>query len=181
MKHGHHLIVGGQRSGKSGHAERTALACGLEVCVVATALAGDQEMAERIAHHRAMRPAAFGTVEAPLSLADTLRAEARPGRLLLVDCLTLWLTNWLIPLQGEPDKAAWEREREALLALLPDLASPLILISNEVGWGVSPMSREARFFVDELGRLNQAVALRCRTLTLMVAGQAWSRAVIPPP
>ena len=178
MRIGHHLIVGGQRSGKSGQAERLALAAGLEVCVIATAQAGDQEMAERIAHHRAMRPAAFGTVESPLALAEVLRTEARPGRLLLVDCLTLWLTNWLMPLQGPSDLHAWQRERQALLDLMPDLPSPLILISNEVGWGVSPMSREARFFVDELGRLNQAVASRCRTLTLMVAGQPWSRTVI---
>ena len=180
---GHHLIVGGQRSGKSGQAERLALAAaakGGAVTVLATALALDDEMRARIAHHQQTRPAGFGTVEAPLALAQGLRAIANtPGRLILVDCLTLWLTNWLMPMNGRPDLPGWAAERQALLDVLPGLASPVIFVSNEVGWGVSPMSREARFFVDELGRLNQAVALRCRDLTLMVAGQAWTRDVTP--
>lgn len=177
----HHLIVGGQRSGKSREAERLALAwqrAGGAVTVVATALAFDAEMRERIARHRADRPAGFATVEAPLALtAALLREAAVPGRLLLVDCLTLWLTNWLMPMEGEPDLAAWETERQALLEALPALPAPVVFVSNEVGWGVSPMTREARFYVDELGRLNQAVAQRCQDLTLMVAGQAWTRAV----
>ena len=177
MKLGHHLIVGGQRSGKSGHAERLAVASGLKVTVLATALALDDEMRARIAHHQAHRPAGFATAEAPLALATALRALAAPGRLILVDCLTLWLTNWLMPMNGQPDLPGWAAERQALLDVLLGLASPVILVSNEVGWGVSPMTREARFFVDELGRLNQAVALRCQDLTLMVAGQAWTRTV----
>ncbi|MBV8604026.1 MAG: bifunctional adenosylcobinamide kinase/adenosylcobinamide-phosphate guanylyltransferase [Pelomonas sp.] len=178
----HHLIVGGQRSGKSRHAEALALAhargraapC---VTVVATALDADAEMAARIARHRADRPADFATLEAPLALTEALQAAAAPGHLLLVDCLTLWLTNWLMPMDGAPDLAGWAREREALLAALPRLVSPVLFVSNEVGWGVSPLGREARFYVDELGRLNQAVAARCTTLTLMVAGQPWSRPV----
>jgi len=180
---GHHqLIVGGQRSGKSRQAERLAQAflrgaAGRQVAVVATAQAFDEEMAARIARHRQDRPAGFGTVEAPLALAEALWANADPERLLIVDCLTLWLTNWLMPMDDRPDLAGWETERQALLDLLPGLASPVLFVSNEVGWGVSPMSREARFFVDELGRLNQSVAARCAQLTLMVAGQAWSRPV----
>jgi adenosylcobinamide kinase/adenosylcobinamide-phosphate guanylyltransferase len=176
----HHLIVGGQRSGKSRQAERLALAWqrqGGEVAVLATALAFDAEMRERIARHQADRPAGFATLEAPLQLTAALQAAARPGRLLLVDCLTLWLTNWLMPMEGQPDLAAWAAERAALLQALPALPSPVLFVSNEVGWGVSPMTREARFFVDELGRLNQAVAQRCQNLTLMVAGQAWTRPV----
>lgn len=178
----HHLVVGGQRSGKSRHAEALARRWrdgGAErgVVVVATALAGDDEMRARIERHQRERPAGFSTVEAPLNLAQALREASAPGRLLLVDCLTLWLTNWLMPLSGQPDHQAWEAEREALLATLPTLASPVVFVSNEVGWGVVPLGREMRRFVDELGWLNQAVARRCAQLTLMVAGQPWTRAV----
>jgi adenosylcobinamide kinase / adenosylcobinamide-phosphate guanylyltransferase len=178
----HHLIVGGQRSGKSRHAERMAqqwLAASAEhrVTVVATAVAWDDEMRERIARHQADRPVTMATVEEPLALSRVLREQAQPGRLLLVDCLTLWLTNWLMPAQGSADMAAWRAEREAMLATLADLASPVVFVSNEVGWGVIPMSCEVRAFVDELGRLNQDVALRCADLTLMIAGQAWTRPV----
>ena len=174
---GHHLIVGGQRSGKSGHAQALALQSGKEVVVVATALALDEEMHARIARHRQDRPATFSTVEAPLALAEALIANAAPERLLLVDCLTLWLTNWLMPPGGAADLEGWMREREALLEVLPQLPAQVLFVSNEVGWGVSPMGREARFFVDELGRLNQAVASRCARLTLMVAGQPWTRTI----
>ncbi|MCV2359609.1 bifunctional adenosylcobinamide kinase/adenosylcobinamide-phosphate guanylyltransferase [Paucibacter sp. TC2R-5] len=178
----HHLIVGGQRSGKSRQAERLALAWAAsgpdkEVCVIATALALDSEMQARIARHQQDRPAGFACVESPLRLAAALQANAAPQRLLLVDCLTLWLTNWLMPMSGPPDLAAWEAELQALLDVLPKLASPVLFVSNEVGWGVSPMSSEARFYVDELGRLNQQVAQACQDLTLMVAGQAWTRPV----
>ncbi|HEY8880640.1 MAG TPA: bifunctional adenosylcobinamide kinase/adenosylcobinamide-phosphate guanylyltransferase [Roseateles sp.] len=182
MSAAHHLIVGGQRSGKSRHAEKLAQAwlradAGHTVTVVATALAFDAEMQARIAQHRADRPAGFATIEAPLALTAALRDAAAPGRLLLVDCLTLWLTNWLMPMDGAPDLPGWQSERQALLDALPLLPSPVLFVSNEVGWGVSPMTREARFYVDELGRLNQAVARRCQHLTLMVAGQAWTRTV----
>lgn len=178
----HHLVVGGQRSGKSRHAEALARrwrdgGAGRGVVVVATALAGDDEMRARIERHQRERPAGFSTVEAPLNLAQALREASAPGRLLLVDCLTLWLTNWLMPLSGQPDHQAWEAEREALLATLPTLASPVVFVSNEVGWGVVPLGREMRRFVDELGWLNQAVARRCAQLTLVVAGQPWTRAV----
>ncbi len=179
----HHLIVGGQRSGKSRHAERLALqwlAASPEhrVTVVATAMAWDDEMRARIARHQAERPAGMSTVEEPLALSRVLREQAAPGRLLLVDCLTLWLTNWLMPAKGQPDQAAWRTEREALLTTLVTLPSPVVFVSNEVGWGIIPLSREVRAFVDELGWLNQAVAQRCTDLTLMVAGQPWTRPVI---
>jgi adenosylcobinamide kinase/adenosylcobinamide-phosphate guanylyltransferase len=182
MATAHHLIVGGQRSGKSRHAERLAQAWlradrTHRVTVVATALAFDAEMQARIDRHRADRPASFATIEAPLALTAALRKAAAPGRLLLVDCLTLWLTNWLMPMDGAPDLPGWQTEHQALLEALPTLRSPVVFVSNEVGWGVSPMTREARFYVDALGRLNQAVARRCQDLTLMVAGQAWTRAV----
>ncbi|WP_374257296.1 bifunctional adenosylcobinamide kinase/adenosylcobinamide-phosphate guanylyltransferase [Aquabacterium sp.] len=178
----HHLIVGGQRSGKSRHAERLAqqwLAAspGHRVTVVATATAWDDEMRVRIARHQADRPSEMSTVEEPRYLSRVLREHAVAGQLLLVDCLTLWLTNWLMPAEGLVDLPAWRVEREALLATLSDSPSPVIFVSNEVGWGVIPLSREVRVFVDELGRLNQDVAQRCAELTLMVAGQPWTRAV----
>jgi adenosylcobinamide kinase/adenosylcobinamide-phosphate guanylyltransferase len=176
----HELIVGGQRSGKSRRAEILALrwqAGGARVAVVATALAADDEMRARIAHHRAARPAGFETVEAPLALSAALQQLDDTGTLVVVDCLTLWLTNWLMPMGDAPDAAGWAAERAALLDLLPRLASPVVFVSNEVGWGVSPMGREVRGFVDELGRLNQDVVRRCDRLTLMVAGQAWTRPV----
>jgi adenosylcobinamide kinase/adenosylcobinamide-phosphate guanylyltransferase len=182
MAASHHLIVGGQRSGKSRQAERLAQAWLAQapqhtVAVVATALAFDDEMRERIQRHQRERPAGMATVEAPRALAEALLANAAPGRLLLVDCLTLWLTNWLMPAQGEADLIAWRAERDAVLAVLPSLPSPVVFVSNEVGWGIVPLSREVRGFVDELGWLNQAVAQCCAQLTLMVAGQPWTRPV----
>lgn len=182
----HHLVVGGQRSGKSRHAEGLARAwldrdpARHAVTVVATARAGDDEMRARIERHRRDRPAGFATVEEPLGLAAVLATHSTPGRLLLVDCLTLWLTNALMPAQPTTGLAGrWPRERALLLELLPRLPGPVVLVSNEVGWGVSPLSREVRDFIDELGRLNQDIARRCATLTLMVAGQPWSRPVEP--
>lgn len=177
----HTLIVGGQRSGKSRHAERLALAWarepGRSVCVIATAEAHDDEMRLRIARHRAERPVGFVTVEAPLHLAEALEAAAAPGRLLVVDCLTLWLTNWLMPMADPPRPQAWQTACHDLLDALPTLPSPVVFVSNEVGWGVMPLGREVRAYADELGRLNQAVARRCTQLTLMVAGQPWTRPV----
>ena len=124
---------------------------------------GDGEMAQRIAHHRERRPAHWRTVEEPLHLADALRSEAAPGRLLLVDCLTLWLSNLLLGPGLEP-------ERRRLLEALGDLPGRVIMVSNEVGWGVVPANELARRFADEQGRLNQAVAALCDRVTLVVAG-----------
>ncbi len=178
----HHLIVGGQRSGKSRQAERQAqgwlaAAAGRSVMVVATAMAHDDEMRARILRHQQDRPAGFVTLEAPLLLSQALKAADGAGRLLLVDCLTLWLTNWLFPVAGAANVGAWRSERDAMLAVLPTLQARVVFVSNEVGWGVVPMSAEVRAFVDELGWLNQAVAQRCGQLTLMVAGQPWTRPV----
>lgn len=171
------LIVGGQRSGKSRRAEKLALGWPGRVVVIATALAADDEMRERITHHRASRPAGFETVEAPLALSAALQQVDDANTLVVVDCLTLWLVNWLMPMSGAPDAAGWQAERTALLDLLPRLKSPVVFVSNEVGWGVSPLGREVRDYIDELGRLNQDVARLCGRLTLMVAGQAWTRPV----
>jgi adenosylcobinamide kinase/adenosylcobinamide-phosphate guanylyltransferase len=185
-----HLIVGGQRSGKSRHAERLGLAWlqsdpGHSVCVLATAQAHDPEMVQRIARHRADRPEGFATVEVPVALGEQIRALAQPGRLLLVDCLTLWLTQVLMPPDGAsggegPSDAQWGVIKADFLDALEHarrVQSAVVLVSNEVGWGVIPLGAGVRHFVDELGRLNQDVARRCDELTLMVAGQAWSRPV----
>ncbi len=159
------LILGGARSGKSALAEQRARDSGLAVTYIATATAGDGEMARRIARHRADRPSGWRTVEEPLQLARVLHAEAAPDRCLLVDCLTLWLSNLL----AEGD-AVLERQQAALLDTLPQLPGEILLVSNEVGLGVVPVGELARRFVDEAGRLHQRLARRCERVTLVVAG-----------
>lgn len=156
------LVIGGARSGKSGYAERQALAAGLRVTYLATAQALDAEMAERIAHHRARRPAGWRSVEEPVALADALAREASSDACVLVDCLTLWLTNVLL--------AGREAEIERFLTALPALPGRVILVSNEVGWSIVPENALARRFRDEQGRLNQRVAAACDRVTLVAAG-----------
>jgi adenosylcobinamide kinase/adenosylcobinamide-phosphate guanylyltransferase len=160
------LILGGARSGKSALAEHIAAASGNDVVYIATAQAFDDEMAARIAHHRIQRPSHWGSVEEPLALAATLRAHAAPGRCLLVDCLTLWLSNLL----GDADASRFTRERDALLAVLPQLPGHVVLVSNEVGQGIVPLGELTRRFVDEAGRLHQALAMRCERVVFVVAG-----------
>lgn len=160
-----HLILGGARSGKSRHAERLAAQSGKGVVYVATAEARDAEMAARIEHHRRQRPPAWRLVEEPLALAQVLRREAAADRCLLVDCLTLWLTNLL-----SQEKNRMQAEIDALLETLPALAGEIILVSNEVGWGIVPDNPLARAFRDEAGRLHQRLAAACDAVTLVVAG-----------
>lgn len=160
------LIIGGARSGKSALAERLAHATGKPVTYVATAQARDAEMAARIAHHRARRPSTWTCVEEPIALAAALRAHAAADRCVLVDCLTLWLSNLL----EAPDADGFGREREALLRALPGLPGDVILVSNEVGMGIVPMGALARRFVDESGRLHQALAAVCERVVFVAAG-----------
>lgn len=160
------LILGGARSGKSALAERIAVQSGRDVVYIATAQARDDEMAQRIGHHRARRSQDWACVEEPLALATALRAHAGEGRLLLVDCLTLWLSNLL----GAQDEAAFERERDALLSTLPELPGEIVLVSNEVGLGVVPLGELTRRFVDEAGRLHQSLAARCERVVFVAAG-----------
>jgi len=160
------LILGGARSGKSALAERLAIDSGREVVYIATAQAGDAEMAARIAHHRARRPQQWLCVEEPLRLADVLRDHARDDRCILVDCLTLWLSNLL----GDADVQGFERERDRLLNVLPDLPGDVLLVSNEVGLGIVPMGELTRRFVDEAGRLHQAVAALSERVLFVAAG-----------
>ncbi|MGQ7818175.1 bifunctional adenosylcobinamide kinase/adenosylcobinamide-phosphate guanylyltransferase [Metapseudomonas furukawaii] len=160
------LILGGARSGKSRLAERLAGESGLRVTYVATSLPLDGEMSARVAHHRARRPAHWGLVEEPLELARVLRESAAPDACLLVDCLTLWLTNLLML----DDPARLDAEREALLACLGELPGRLLLVSNETGLGVVPLGELTRRYVDEAGWLHQAIAERCERVVFTVAG-----------
>ena len=174
----HELILGGQRSGKSRCAEQRAavwLATPPRSAVLlATARAGDEEMRRRIAHHRIQRAECLPALqceEVPIELAQAIFRHSAPDRLVVIDCLTLWLTNLLMPINAAPlDDIEWDRTREALCDAVSEASGPVLLVSNEIGLGVAPMSREARRFVDELGRLHQAMAARCDDVTLMVAG-----------
>jgi adenosylcobinamide kinase/adenosylcobinamide-phosphate guanylyltransferase len=160
------LVLGGARSGKSRLAERLAADSGRAVTYVATATAGDAEMAARIDVHRARRPAHWRLVEEPLALADTLSAHDRPDGLLLVDCLTLWLSNLLL----HPDPERFAHERAALLATLPGLAGAVVLVGNETGLGVVPLGELSRRFCDESGWLHQEIAQACDRVIFTVAG-----------
>ncbi|HXU93462.1 MAG TPA: bifunctional adenosylcobinamide kinase/adenosylcobinamide-phosphate guanylyltransferase [Gallionella sp.] len=160
------LILGGVRSGKSRLAEEHAQATTLPVTYIATATAQDDEMRQRIAHHQAQRPDHWQLVEEPVALAAALQRHAAEDRCLLVDCLTLWLTN-LLCLDDEP---RLRREIDALLDALPKLPGTVILVSNETGMGVVPLGELTRRYCDEAGRLHQAVAARCDKVILTVAG-----------
>jgi len=164
------LILGGARSGKSALAAERAQAGGKPVTYVATATPGDAEMAARIATHRAQRPPHWALVEEPIALADTLRRHAAPGRCVLVDCLTLWLTNLLPDDDVVEPRSLFERERDALLETLPELPGHIILVSNEVGCGVVPLGALTRRFVDEAGFMHQSLAKLCDRVTLVAAG-----------
>ncbi len=174
----HELILGGQRSGKSRVAEQRAaawLAAGDGSAVLlATALAGDAEMQDRITRHqldRVARVPRLATEEVPVQLAQALRRHSTPQCLVVVDCLTLWLTNLLMPMRGDAlSGEALTFAIEGLCQTLGEALGPVVFVSNEIGLGLSPMTSEARRFVDELGRLHQAVAACCGDVTLMVAG-----------
>ena len=172
------LILGGARSGKSLLAEKRAAESGLRVVYLATAEARDGEMTRRIAHHRERRPADWGCTEETLHLATRLDELAAPDTCILVDCLTLWLSNLLFAGQAARQAEAGEAiccplfsdETTALIERLPRLPGRIILVSNEVGWGIVPMHPVSRLFADEQGRLNQRVATACDRVTLVAAG-----------
>ena len=157
------LILGGARSGKSALAEARAKASGLDMVYLATATAGDKEMSSRIAHHRQRRGTDWHLVEEPVALAAALRSHHGEERCVVVDCLTLWLSNCL-------HEECWESESAALLDTLPELSGHVILVSNETGLGVVPMGELTRRFVDESGFLHQRTAQLCQQVTLTVAG-----------
>lgn len=172
------LILGGQKSGKSRLAEARAMAwlgadASHRAVLVATAMAGDAEMAGRIRRHQADRAArlpALTLVEEPLDPAAALAHCSRPDTLVLVDCLTLWLTHHLMPLRPGPSTDSPQCLIDTLCAAIAAAPGPVVLVSNEIGWGVIPLGPEVRGFVDTLGRLNQAVAAVCPRVTLVAAG-----------
>jgi adenosylcobinamide kinase / adenosylcobinamide-phosphate guanylyltransferase len=172
------LILGGARSGKSLLAEQRATQSGLSVIYLATAEARDGEMTRRIAHHRERRPVDWGCAEETLYLANKLHELARPDTCILVDCLTLWLSNLLFAGRAATQAEAGEsvdcpllhEQTAAFIDLLPQLPGQIILVSNEVGWGIVPMHPVSRLFADEQGRLNQRVAAVCDQVTLVAAG-----------
>jgi adenosylcobinamide kinase/adenosylcobinamide-phosphate guanylyltransferase len=169
------LVLGGQKSGKTARAEQLAAAwlaqgASHQAVYIATAQAWDEEMRERIARHRrdrAERVPRMRTVEEPLALAQAIGQNSRPDTLIVVDCLTLWLTALLMP-AVEP--AGPRPEPASLAGAIAACAGPLVLISNEIGLGVIPMGRDVRQFVDALGGLNQQAAAACERVTLMSAG-----------
>ncbi|MEO3429872.1 bifunctional adenosylcobinamide kinase/adenosylcobinamide-phosphate guanylyltransferase [Pelagibius sp. CAU 1746] len=158
------LVLGGARSGKSSYAEQLAESQGGDRVYLATATAGDAEMADRIARHRERRGARWRTVEAPLDLGGALAASASSHSVVLVDCLTLWLSNILFK---ELDV---ENECGKLVSMLPGLNGPVIFVSNEVGLGIVPDNALARRFRDDAGRLNQAVAAAAQSVVFVAAG-----------
>jgi len=160
------LILGGARSGKSRLAEKLAAETQLPVTYIATSQPLDGEMNQRVAQHRARRPAEWALVEEPLALARVLQENAATDRCLLVDCLTLWLTNLLM--LDDPERLI--AEREALLDCISALPGEVIFVSNETGMGVVPLGELTRRYVDEAGWLHQALAERCQRVVLTVAG-----------
>ena len=169
------LILGGQKSGKTGRAEALAAAwlaqsASHRAVYIATAQAWDAEMRERIARHRrdrAQRVPQMASVEDPLELVRAIGGNSRPDTLVVVDCLTLWLTALLLPATGS---AKASPDEQLIARAVAAAAGPLVLVSNEIGQGVIPMGPESRAFVDALGRLNQQAALACERVTLMAAG-----------
>ena len=189
------FILGGQRSGKSRRAELLARdwlaqSPARKAVMIATATAWDDEMRERIARHqldRAERVPGMITVEEPVNLGDAIQTHSKPQTIVVVDCLTLWLTNLLMPHQhaenssksaengqkktsNKPPYQQIRAQETTLLIAINNAPGPVILVGNEIGLGVIPMGRETRAFVDALGRLNQEVAAVCERVTFMAAG-----------
>lgn len=167
------FILGGARSGKSRLAEQRAHDSQRPVVYIATAQSRDGEMQDRIAHHRQRRPAHWQTVEEPLYLADAIRRHSHADNLILVDCLTLWVTNLLCLEDSHEDSHEkpnlFEQQKSALLDCLQTQPN-VILVSNETGLGVVPLGELTRRFVDETGWLHQAIAAQAHRVTLVVAG-----------
>ncbi len=177
------LILGGQKSGKSRRAELLARQWLADspthrALLIATGQPWDDEMRERIARHqrdRAERVPGLRTLEEPLDLAGAIARHGSADTLIVVDCLTLWLTNWLMPAPEElesnrPPAHDWLGQCAMFLGAIRQAPGPVVLVGNEIGLGVIPMGREVRAFVDALGGLNQRVAEACQRVTLVAAG-----------
>jgi adenosylcobinamide kinase / adenosylcobinamide-phosphate guanylyltransferase len=160
------LVLGGARSGKSRHAEELVLRHKGECIYIATAEPGDEEMQRRIADHRRQRGTQWRTVEEPIELPSALQRTCGESKLVLVDCITLWLSNLMLQemdVRGEIDR---------FCAMLPRLEGTVILVSNEVGFGIVPENALARRFRDEAGFANQRIAAACDEVVVMFAGLA---------
>ncbi len=158
-----HLILGGARSGKSRFAETQAQASGKQLVYLATGSAGDKEMTERIAQHQLRRSDAWLLVEEPIALAEALSSLDDANTVVVVDCLTLWLSNCLA-------ENCFEQEKTTLLAVLPQLQCDVLLVSNEVGSGIVPLGELSRQFVDASGWLHQSLAPTCDQVSVVIAG-----------
>lgn len=159
------LVLGGARSGKSRYAEQKALNTAKQRYYLATAQALDGEMQQRIARHRQDRDEQWFTIEEPLDLAGALIKHDSKTHCLVVDCLTLWLTNCLLAPQD-----CWPQQKQALLDVLPQLQADIILVSNETSLGIVPLDALSRRFVDEAGWLHQAIATLADNVTFVAAG-----------
>lgn len=159
------LILGGARSGKSRLAEQRALESELEVVYIATATVDDDEMRQRVDLHRQTRPEHWQLIEEPIELSQCLQQNAAAGRCLLVDCLTLWLSNLV---HQQPDELT--NQIDNLQQVIPQLPGHIIFVSNEVGMGIVPMGELSRQFQDQSGILHQRLASLCDRVTLTVAG-----------
>jgi adenosylcobinamide kinase / adenosylcobinamide-phosphate guanylyltransferase len=158
------LVLGGARSGKSRYAESLIVGAAAFGTYIATAEAGDAEMAARIAEHRARRGAFWQTIEAPLDLASAILAQADRSQPILIDCLTLWLSNVLCAAR------VVDHESETLCAALRDASGPIVLVANEVGMGLVPETPLGREFRDAAGRLNQQIAALADRVVFVAAG-----------
>lgn len=171
------LVLGGARSGKSAYAQRLAQDRGQErVLFVATAEAGDEDMAQRIARHRQSRPAAWRTIEAPQRVGEAVRRHLGDARVVLVDCLTLLVSTTILSMGPVPDlteaETAVQKEVKALLQAYQESTATFIVVSNEVGLGLVPDTPLGRIYRDLLGRANQTLAAHAQAVYLMVAGLA---------
>lgn len=158
------FVLGGARSGKSKFAEGLVLNSGLKPVYLATGRALDDEMVERIEEHQNRRGEDWETMEEPLALVDAINHAAVPGRIILVDCLTLWVTNLMMA------EANVSKEIDALIAALSDVKSPIVFVSNEVGQGVVPINKMAREFVDLSGLVHQRLASVANHVYFVAAG-----------
>ncbi|MBB1335657.1 MULTISPECIES: bifunctional adenosylcobinamide kinase/adenosylcobinamide-phosphate guanylyltransferase [Pseudoalteromonas] len=168
MNANHTFILGGARSGKSRFAEQLAQQSNKSVIYLATAQAHDTEMQDRIVHHQQQRPVDWPLVEEPIALAEALQTHSSKDNCILVDCLTLWLSNCLCHATSD----CWDEQKSALLKTLENLPGQVIFVSNEVGHGIVPLGELSRRFVDESGWLHQAIAAKAARVEFIMAGLA---------
>lgn len=161
------LILGGARSGKSGYAQQCAIDNNKPVLLIATATADDNEMRQRINLHKQQRPNDIEVIEEPLELSAVLTHPANTNKSILIDCLTLWVSNLLLEYKEKTEEA---KEFTAFINCLDTINADVYIVSNEVGMGIIPLGHLNRVYCDAVGRLHQAIATKAQRVTLMVAG-----------